>query len=120
MTTTKHTPGPWTSCFLKGAARGFVMAGMKAGDKSPGTTVAAVCTEADAALIAAAPTMLDELKHAWAVFNAQDSAYMQGQAGSIARLIAKITGEPWGHFNPDGSYRDFEAAVEAHRMERGA
>jgi hypothetical protein len=54
----KHTPGPWKTAMFAGKINVWPV-----GKKKPdGSAVAYDCTEADARLIAAAPTMLSALQ----------------------------------------------------------
>ena len=91
MTTTKHTPGPWT-----------VIAGVHSGDVvSPlGRVAMGISMVPDARLIAAAPALLEALEAAYMVLNSLDPDDSPGgrlSGNTVATIRAAIDlarGEP--------------------------
>jgi len=105
----KHTPGPWVADDNEGFSMWKIYSRMSpSGSGIPGPFVAEVIgdsaeADANASLIAAAPEMLDALKHCYDLLgryeiNRIDGDEIADEAASIIRsVITKATGEvlPW-------------------------
>ena len=86
MTTTKHTPGPWT-----------VIAGVHSGDVvSPlGRVAMGISMVPDARLIAAAPALLEALEAAIRDYDDIDDGRLSGNTVATIRAAIKLArGEP--------------------------
>jgi hypothetical protein len=91
---TKHTPGPWTAKELHANYSGFVVLAENRPRKGYMARVddkSGVFSEADARLIAAAPELLDALKHCRDIF--QNLGHGYSVEKTIDNVIAKAEGK---------------------------
>lgn len=98
MSETKHTPGPWR--FVRGYDNSnAVITGEGYGLECVALVKSTSCPQSDARLIAAAPELLEALKHCYDLLgryeiNRVDGDQIADEAMSIVRsAITKATGE---------------------------